>query len=230
MKSTPEGGRGARPDPRSFATQSFAAIDREIPEPRPFRGHAWEVARRLIHATGDLSLAGDLVLPEAAVEKGIRALSMGAPVLTDTRMAKAGIHSRHLKVLESSAQCLLEQPGVMGTAIRAGITRSRAAVLLAEPDYIGAVVAIGGAPASLSTLLDMMDDMVSLTSRPTLIIGMPAGFVDAAEAKALLEQSPWTMLTVRGCRGGSALAAAAVNALAAIALREKEAQEAKAGA
>lgn len=225
MSSMTERDRIARPNPESATSRSLAVIDREIPEPRLFQGHAWELARRLIHTTGDVSLAADLVLPEAAVEKGIRALKMGAPVLADARMTRAGISSRLLKRLGSSLECLLDQPHVMGTAIRARVTRSRAAMLLAEPKFPGAIMAVGKAPASLSTLLDIMDDMFSLTCRPTLIIGMPAGFADAAEAKDLLEQSPWTMLTVRGTKGGPALAAATVNALAEIAWQEKAAEE-----
>ena len=221
MTSPLEGGR-SRPNPDSARSRSFAAIDREFPEPRPFRGHAWEVARHLIHVGGDLTLARDLALPEAAVEKGVKALKMGAPIHADTRMVRAGIADRRVKALGGTIECLRTQPGVTSAAIRAGIPRSRAAMFLAEPKYMGAIVVLGGAPASLLTLMEMMDDMFSLTSRPTLIIGMPAGFADAAEAKALLEASPWTMLTVRGSKGGPALAAAAANALMEIALRERE--------
>lgn len=217
MRSFQEGG--------SARDRSFAFIDREFPEPRPFRGHTWEVARRLIHTGGDLSLADDLALPEAAVEKGIKALKLGAPILADTPMVRAGIAERRVRALGGSVTCLRAQPGVTAAAVRAGISRSRAAMFLAEPKYIGAIVALGGASASLLTLMEIMDDMFSLTSRPTLIIGMPAGFADAAEAKALLEASPWTMLTIRGSKGGPALAAAAANALVDIALREKERED-----
>lgn len=215
-------GQATRLSPDSIASRSFAIIDQKIPEPRPFQGHAWEVARRLIHATGDLSLVNDLVLPEAAVEKGIKALRLGAPVFTDSRMARAGIPARRLQPLGGTVQCLLDQPGVMGAAIRAGITRSRAAMLMSATKLVGAVVVIGKAPASLSTLLDMLDDMPSIGCCPALIIGMPAGFVNAAESKALLAESPWTMLTIRGSKGGSLLAAAALNALAEIAWRETQ--------
>ena len=156
------------------------------------------------------------------MEKGVKALKMGAHILADTRMVRAGIADRRVKALGGTIECLRTQPGVTSAAIRAGIPRSRAAMFLAEPKYMGAIVVLGGAPASLLTLMEMMDDMFSLTSRPTLIIGMPAGFADAAEAKALLEASPWTMLTVRGSKGGPALAAAAANALMEIALRERE--------
>lgn len=207
--------------PSIIEARSFAIIDAEIPEPRPFTGHAWEVARRLIHTTGDPALARDLWLPDTAVAAGVKALRRGAAIFTDTRMVCAGMPQRRLKPLGCTAQCLLDLPGVMGQAIRGGITRSRAAMLLAAPQLTGAVVAIGNAPTALLTLLEVLDDMPNLACAPALIIGMPVGFVNAAESKALLERSPWPALTVRGRKGGSPLAAATVNALAEIALRDR---------
>lgn len=211
--------------PSAIESRSFAVIDAEVPKPRPFTGHAWEVARRLIHTTGDPALVHDLWLPDEAVAAGVKALRRGAPIFTDTRMVCAGIPQRRLTPLGCTARCLLDLPGVMGHAIREGITRSRAAMLLAAPDLAGAIVAIGNAPTALLTLLDALDGMPTLTRAPALIIGMPVGFVNAAESKALLEQSPWPALTLRGRKGGSPLAAATVNALAEIALRERGKKE-----
>lgn len=203
--------------PDAIEARSFALIDAEVPEPRPFSGPAWEVARRLIHTTGDTSLPADLVLPAAAVAAGVAALRAGATVFTDTRMACVGIPARRLAPLGASAVCLLDLPGVADKAAAEGITRSRAAMLLAGPRLAGSLVAIGNAPTALLTLLELLDHGLPA---PALIIGMPVGFVNAAESKALLEQSPWTALVLRGRRGGSPLAAAAVNALADIAGRQ----------
>ena len=222
MKTPSESRLAARLAPSAIEARSFAIIDAEIPEPRPFQGHAWELARRLIHCTGDTSLSNDLWLPDPAIAAGIRALRRGTTIFTDTHMACAGISKRRLELLDSHAECLLDQHGVMGHAIRQGITRSRAAMQLAAPRLRGAIIAIGNAPTSLLTLLEILDSLPGLNCAPALIIGMPVGFVNAAESKALLEQCPWASLTIRGRKGGSPLAAAAVNALMEIALRDNE--------
>lgn len=204
--------------PDDIEAQSFAIIDGEIPEPRPFTGYAWEVARRLVHAGGDISLPGDLYLPDEAVCSGVRALRRGCAIFTDTRMVCSGIPTRRLAPLNSSVQCLLDLPGVADRARSDTITRSRAAMLLAGNTLSGSIVAIGNAPTALLTLLELLDAGLP---EPALIIGMPVGFVNAAESKELLVRSGHPCLALRGRKGGSPLAAAAVNALAIIAGRKQ---------
>ena len=201
--------------PTAIEERSFAIIEAEVGEPRPFSGKAWLVARRLVHSAGDLSLLNDLHLPEAAVEAGLAALRRGAPVFTDTEMARAGMPPRRLEPLGVTVSCILSRPGLAEEASRRGVTRARAGMEALGNSLGGAVIAIGNAPTALLALLDLLD---AGAPPPALVIGMPVGFVNAAEAKELLLRRPHIpSLVVRGRRGGSPLAAAAVNALATMA-------------
>lgn len=209
--------------PGDIEARSFAIIDAEV-QPRPFVGHAWEVARRLIHTCGDTALPAELILPDSAIAAGIAALQGGATIFTDTRMAQAGMPLRRLTPLGArvtSLPDLWDQSPPSATASSAGITRSRAAMLLAAPQLAGSIVAIGNAPTALLTLLELLEQGIA---PPALIIGMPVGFVNAAESKALLAQSPYPALILCGRKGGSPLVAAAVNALAIIAGRKRESE------
>lgn len=172
------------------------------------------VAARLVHATADPSLLGDLVCGEDAVQAGVRALAGGAPVLCDVEMVRAGISG-------ATALCALAEVGRAGDDGRAGAHPSRSAAAIARlaarhPD--GAVVAVGCAPTALEAVVRMVEDG---TLRPALVVGVPVGFVGAAESKeALLSLSARTGLpaiALRGERGGAAVAAAAVNALSRLA-------------
>lgn len=211
--------------PDDIEARSFAIIDAEV-QPRAFVGHAWEIARRLIHTSGDITLSADLLLPDAAVAAGVAALQRGATIFADTRMAQAGMPLRRLSPLGVkviSLPELLPPPSAHTLSVaKPGITRSRAAMLLAAPRLSGAIVAIGNAPTALLTLLELLDRG---TPPPALIIGMPVGFVNAAESKALLAQSPYPSLILAGRKGGSPLAAATINALAIIAGREEMSRE-----
>ncbi len=158
------------------------------------------VTERVIHATADLDYAEDLVCSEAALTGGVRALEAGAPIVVDVRMVGAGITS-------VPTRCGLEDSRCADLAAARGLTRSAAGVTLAvEAAGPGAVYVIGNAPTALFALLDAEAD-------PALVIGLPVGFVDAAESKAALRESGLPSLTNRGPKGGSAVAAAAVNAL-----------------
>lgn len=201
--------------PGDIEARSFAIIDAEAGENKVFDGIAWELARRLVHTSGDLSLLHDLYLPEEALLAGVAAFRSGARVFTDTEMARAGMPARRLTPLGVEVSCILSLPGVSQTATQRGITRARAGIEAAAPMLGGAVVAIGNAPTALLALLDHID---AGGAPPALVIGMPVGFVNAAESKELLvSRSDIPSLAIRGRRGGSPLAAAAVNALAIIA-------------
>lgn len=159
------------------------------------------VCERVCHASADLSFAESLVLDEAALERGRDALKGGAQIVCDARMAAAGITSREPLVP-------LTFDGVRERAAQDGTTRSYAAMRIAvEQVGPGAVWVVGNAPTALFALLEHSPQ------DPALIVGLPVGFVGAADSKAALAQSGLPCVTNQGERGGSAVAAAAVNAL-----------------
>lgn len=194
-------------DPAAIYRRSFALIRREVDLarlPRDLR----PVALRLVHSTGEPALIDDLVYSKGAAAAGRKALAAGAAVLVDAEMVAAGITKRQ-------AICTLNDKRVPRLAKRLGTTRSAAAIELWRPQLAGAVVAIGNAPTALFHLLEMV---AAGAPMPALVLGFPVGFVGAAEAKAALQQNPWGIpfIALSGRRGGSALAAAAVNALESV--------------
>jgi len=171
------------------------------------------LALRLIHAAGDPALAGVLAASPGAIDAGRRALGEGAAIFTDCEMVRAGI-IRRLLPRANDVICRLGDKQTALIAARDGTTRSAAAVDLWDCRLADAVVAIGNAPTALFRLIERLDDGAP---RPALVIAMPVGFVGAAEAKATFAEDPRGLpfITLFGRRGGSALAAAAVNALSA---------------
>lgn len=158
------------------------------------------VVERVIHATADLDYASDLVWDEATLERGARALAAGAPLVADSRVVAAGITGRE-------AVCKLDDSLTTRLARTAGITRSAAAVRLAASEAGGgAVWAVGCAPTAL-------EEIIARGVDPALVIGVPVGFVGVVEAKEALRASGLPALSNRSEKGGSAVAAAAVNAL-----------------
>ena len=204
--------------PEDIERHSFAVIDAEVPDPRPFCGAEWAVARRLIHTTADFDLLNHLAFTPGAAAAGVRALREGAAVFTDTGMAAAGIPLRRLEPLGCSVTCLLRLPAVDETAKAQGLTRSLAAVRTAGPLLHRAIVAVGNAPTALLGLLDLLETNKNI--RPALVIGMPVGFVNALESKELLQKYNIPSIVIKGRKGGSPLAAATVNALADLALQK----------
>lgn len=175
------------------------------------------VVRRLVHASGDLSLAGAVVFSDGGVAAGVAALRGGAPVITDVRMVEAGIDSARLTALGGNSRCLIDDPSVAAEAAVTGRTRAATAMRRLGATLDGVVVAVGNAPSALREIIALAEEGVA---RPALVIGIPVGFVDAAESKAALEESGLPYVTVRGSRGGSPLAASAVNALLRVAAEE----------
>jgi precorrin isomerase len=170
------------------------------------------VAVRLIHACGMTDIVTDLAYSANAVQAGRTALALGAPILCDARMVAEGVTRARLPA-NNAVICTLHEPQVPELAKQMDNTRSAAALELWRSHLAGAVVAIGNAPTALFRLLEMLDEGVP---KPALILGFPVGFVGAAESKAALAEDSRGVpfLTLHGRRGGSALAAAAVNALA----------------
>ena len=171
-----------------------------------------EVALRLVHASGMPDIARDLVFDPGAVKAGRDALNEGVAVLTDVEMVRHGIIQARLPA-DNQVLCTLHDTGVKEQASEQATTRSAAAVDKWKDDLAGSVVAIGNAPTALFRLLEIIHDGAH---PPAMILGFPVGFVGAAESKeALIEHAKGVpFITLRGRRGGSALAAAAVNALA----------------
>jgi precorrin isomerase len=167
---------------------------------------------RVIHACGMVDIAQSIRFSEGAGAAGRRALLDGAPILCDARMVADGVTRARLPA-SNPVLCMLGDPAVPGLAQTIGNTRSAAALELWRPWLAGSVVAIGNAPTALFYLLDMLD---AGAPRPALILGFPVGFVGAAESKAMLaaDSRGVPYVIVEGRRGGSAMAAAAVNALA----------------
>jgi len=198
-------------DPAAIYRESFAAIRREAAIDR-LPAEIQPVALRLIHACGMPDVLDDLIWTADAVAAGRDALAAGAPILVDSAMVAAGIIRARLPAA-NPVLCTLDDPRVPALAAGRATTRSAAAVELWAGHLGGAVVAIGNAPTALWRLLELLD---AGGSRPALVLGLPVGFVGAAEAKAaLVDYRPAVPhIVLRGRRGGSALAAAAINALA----------------
>lgn len=196
-------------DPAAIYAESFATIRREVDldaVPDALR----DVVVRVIHACGMTDIAADLAWSDGAAEAGRAALAAGAPILVDAEMVAHGIITRKLPKT-NRVVCTLNDPSVAPSAKSLGTTRSAMAVELWRPLLDGAIVAIGNAPTALFHLLELMEEGAP---RPALILGFPVGFVGAAESKQALIQSGLPYIALRGRRGGSAMAAAAVNALA----------------
>jgi precorrin-8X/cobalt-precorrin-8 methylmutase len=190
--------------------RSFAMIRREADLAR-FEPFEERVAVRIIHACGMVEIARDLFFSPGAVGAAIAAIERGAPILCDAKMVAHGITRSRLPT-SNAVICTLDDAQVPALAAQLGTTRSAAAMELWRDHLAGAVVAIGNAPTALFRLFEMLDEGIS---PPAAIIGMPVGFVGAAESKeALIADGRVPCMVVRGRKGGSAMAAAAVNALA----------------
>ncbi|HLO77332.1 MAG TPA: precorrin-8X methylmutase [Magnetospirillum sp.] len=196
-------------DPAAIYAESFATIRREVDLDAVPQGLR-DLVVRVVHACGMTDIAAEMAWSDGAGEAGRRALAEGAPILVDAEMVAHGIITRRLP-RANPVICTLNDPQVAPAAKALGTTRSAMAVDYWLPRLAGAVVAIGNAPTALFHLLELLADGAP---RPALILGFPVGFVGAAESKEALIQSGLPFVTLRGRRGGSAMAAAAVNALA----------------
>ena len=197
-------------DAAEIYRRSFAIIRAEAELGR-FRGAEERVAVRLIHTSGMVELARDLEFSEGFADGAIAALQRGAPIVCDAKMVASGVTRARLPA-QNDVLCFLDDPRVPALARERGTTRSAAALELWRERLEGAVVAIGNAPTALFRLLELLD---LPGPRPAAVIGVPVGFVGAAESKAaLFADGRVPCMIVRGRKGGSAMAAAAINALA----------------
>lgn len=204
-------------EPRSYIRDgaeiyrnSFAIIRAEADLAR-FEGQAEKVAVRIIHASGMVEVARDIIMSADFAEKARTALLAGAPILSDSKMVAHGITRSRLPS-GNEVVCTLDNTAVPELAHRMETTRSAAAMEFWKPYLDGAVVAIGNAPTALFRLLEMIEDGAPM---PAAVVGVPVGFVGAAESKeALAQDGRIPFIIVKGRIGGSAMAAATVNALA----------------
>ena len=196
-------------DGAAIYARSFAIIRSEARLAR-FAPIEERVAVRVIHACGQVDVADDLVFTSGAAEAARAALLRGAPIFCDAKMVAEGVTRARLPA-DNAVIVTLADARTPALAARLGTTRSAAALELWGDKLAGALVAIGNAPTALFRLLEMIE---AGAPRPAAIIGMPVGFVGAAESKEALLASGLPAIIVRGRKGGSAMAAAAINALA----------------
>lgn len=195
-------------------TESFRRIEEEVGE-HPFDSDEWRVIRRLIHTTGDCSVADSVTFRNGPFAAGLAAVREGAPIYCDSRMGAGGISLASLRRFndyysESSIHCLVSDPEVARTAKDRGVTRSLVAMEKAQDIVDGGIVLIGNAPLALAALARMIQQKKAM---PRLVIGMPVGFVHVLESKALIESTDVPQIVLEGRRGGTPLAVAALHGI-----------------
>ncbi|MFF4603708.1 precorrin-8X methylmutase [Streptomyces sp. NPDC001339] len=198
-------------DGAAIYRQSFATIRAEA-DLAGLPADVSRVAVRMIHACGMVDLVPDLAFTPGVVAGARKALRAGAPILCDATMVASGVTRKRLPA-GNDVLCTLTDPSVPDLAAQMGTTRTAAALELWRDRMDGAVVAIGNAPTALFRLLEMIEEGAP---RPAAVLGIPVGFIGAAESKDALIAHPSKLdhIVVRGRRGGSAMAAAAINAIA----------------
>jgi|UniRef100_A0A7C3V3L0 precorrin-8X/cobalt-precorrin-8 methylmutase len=205
--------------PHEIEIESFRRIEAKV------LGHnlsprEWAVARRMIHTTGDFEYLDNVRFHPQAIKSGLAALRQGRPVVVDTRMLESGIGTGRLSRLGVEVICLINDPEVAREAKSRSLTRAVVAMERALPRAAGGIVAIGNAPTALLSLLDLL---AAGAPPPALVVGVPVGFVNAAESKEALSRQNVPYITSLGPKGGSAVAASIINALAIMVLEERPA-------
>lgn len=196
-------------DPLEIERKSFEIIDSHIPAGKFGSKELW-VLKRVIHATADFDYVETLRISDDAIDAGIDAFKKGVTIVTDTKMVAAGINKKALNKWGCNVKCYIDDPDVASYAKNNCITRSMAAMIKAVEEPDNRVFAIGNAPTALYQLVELVKNK---KARPDLIIGVPVGFVGAAESKELLKALDIPYITIEGRKGGSTIAAAIVNAL-----------------
>jgi precorrin-8X/cobalt-precorrin-8 methylmutase len=203
--------------PDEIYAESFRMIEAEAGA-HGFDATEWPVVRRMIHASGDLEILRSVVFTNGAAAAGIAAFRGGVGIVSDVTMVASGISKPHAAALGVSIRCFIDDPDVREQAAARGLTRSSCAMAKAVIEAGDAVYVVGNAPTALLTLCDAIREGAV---RPRLVVAMPVGFVSVVESKeqaSLLSGTP--VATVRGRKGGSAVAAAAVNAMLRMATGE----------
>lgn len=205
-------------DPRAIEARSREIIAARVGDLGLEPG-ARAIVTRIIHATGDLSYASLVAVHPGVVAAATAALRQGADIITDVEMVRNGVSSHLVSRGGGRVLCAIREAEVIKTATARGETRAMVAMEYLAPRMDGAIVAIGNAPTALFRLLELV---AGGRAAPAAIVGTPVGFVGAAEAKAALKTTGIPYVTVRGPKGGSTVAVAAVNALLHLAWDEEE--------
>ena len=199
--------------PEQIEQSSFNIIDQEAGA-HNFTPEQWSIVRRMIHTTADFEYQQMVRIHTAAISAGVGAIKAGKTIITDTNMARVGIRKTELDPFGVSVKCFINDPVIQKIAHQNGITRAKAAVDAAVPDMNGGIYVVGNAPTALLRLIELVTNR---QASPALIIGLPVGFVNAAESKAALIEMDYPYISNVGRKGGSNVAASVVNALAKLA-------------
>ena len=198
-------------EPAEIYKKSFDTISSEV-DLTGYNDQEKKIVTRIIHACGDVSIAEDIFISENAIKSGISALKLGEKIFVDSKMVAAGIIEKNLKM--SRIYCHIGDDDVVDIAKKLNTTRSAAAVELWKDGMSNSILVIGNAPTALFRVLEIINEN---NIQPRLVIGMPLGFVGAVESKEELvnfyQSIGLNIITIRGRRGGSAMASAAINAI-----------------
>ncbi|QWU17901.1 precorrin-8X methylmutase [Paenibacillus sophorae] len=199
--------------PQEIESKSFEIITEELGE-HPFTPEQYPVVQRIIHASADFELGRNIVFHPRAIEAGIAAILGGKKIVADVQMVQVGISKPRIQKFGGSVDVYISDPDVMEEAKRLNTTRAIISMRKAVREAEGGIYAIGNAPTALLELIRMVKEG---EAKPDLIIGMPVGFVSAAESKDELRKLDIPFITNLGRKGGSTVVVAAVNALAVMA-------------
>ena len=199
--------------PDEIENLSFQIIEREIGA-HNLRNEQWIIVRRMIHTSADFGYKDMVRFHPDAIKSGLDAIRSGKNIITDTNMARVGIRKREIEQFGGRVRCYMNDQQVHSNAKATGVTRAKVAVDMAVEDMQGGIYVIGNAPTALLHLIELVKEQ---KARPALIIGLPVGFVNAAESKAALMELDYPYISNVGRKGGSNVAASVVNALSIMA-------------
>jgi len=203
---------------QSIEDKSMEIIENEIGS-HPYSKDEWPIVRRVIHSTADFDFARQnmIVFHKNAISSGINALKNGCNIIVDVNGVIGGLNKENLKEFGNKAICNISEPKIVEEAKKLNKTRAQTSMRMAASEMNGGVVAVGNAPTALVEVIQMIKENVT---RPALVIGIPVGFVCAAESKEELQTIDTPYITNKGRKGGSPCASAIVNALFKL-LKEK---------
>ncbi len=193
--------------PEGIERESFRVIGELLGE-KSFPANQEGIVKRVIHTSADFDYVENLTFGDGSVEAGIAALREGAAVVTDTRMAYAGINGKNLTRLGAKKTCYIDHPRVVQMAAEKGVTRASIAMELAASDAANRIFVVGNAPTALISLYHLVKEN---RLKPALVVGVPVGFVNVVESKEMVMELPVPYIVARGRKGGSNVAAAIIN-------------------
>ena len=200
--------------PHEIERSSFQIIDQESGI-HHFTAEQWSIVRRIIHTTADFEFKEMIRFHPDAISAGIESIRNGKMIITDTNMARVGIRKKEVETYGGRVKCYINDPLIHEKAALTGGTRAKAAVDMAISEMKDGIYVVGNAPTALLRLIELIGEK---KAQPALVIGLPVGFVNAAESKAALVEMDTPYITNVGRKGGSNAAASVVNALAIMAV------------